>query len=168
MRHRRPAAPAPATRCKLDREHVVDGEPLPGGEEPAAQVADQFGALPQRRRQNERSASRPAPRHGVSDADGRRRVFPACRCVKQMTREAAGASTMRTCQGSSSSFSSRRHHADGESVYSARRAISRAASLAIDDRLQSSEGFRVHICVARDEWQAREGWRRREGAGGRR
>src|ERR1700735_2886962 len=73
-------------------------------------------------------------------------VFPACRCVRQMTREAAGASTMRTCQGSSASFNSRRHHAEGESAYRALRAISRAASLAIDDRLQSGKGFRGHVC----------------------
>ena len=65
-----------------------------------------------------------------------------------MTREAAGASTMRICQGSSSSFSSRRHHADGLSVYSALRAISRAASLAIDDRLQPRQRVGSHVRVA--------------------
>jgi hypothetical protein len=43
-------------------------------------------------------------------------VLPACRCVSAMTREAPGESTMRACQGSSASFSSRRLHPDGESV----------------------------------------------------
>ena len=67
----------------------------------------------------------------MGDPDSRAVVFPACRWVSAMTREAAGASTMRTCQGSSRSFSSRRHHALGESVYNAWRAISFARLLTL-------------------------------------